>query len=102
MRVLKKKTLDNYGDSHPDAAASLMIWYRSMKKCEAKNLPELRNTFGSADPVGRNKDYACFNIKGNDYRLIADVLYVTQHVYIQEVLTHDEYTDKYVKRKKRK
>jgi len=32
-----------------------------------------------------------FDIKGNDYRLIAIVLYQVQRVYVRQVFTHKEY-----------
>ncbi len=33
-----------------------------------------------------------FNIKGNRYRLIARIIYVTQKVFVRRVLTHAAYT----------
>ena len=91
MRVIAKRTLNNYGDSHPDVVDALMDWYRKMMKCEAQHIHELRETFGTADAVGEGKRYTCFNIKGNTYRLIARVQYGNQAVYIKEILTHKEY-----------
>ncbi|WP_425445538.1 type II toxin-antitoxin system HigB family toxin [Tychonema bourrellyi] len=32
-----------------------------------------------------------FNIKGNRYRLIVDLIYDSQRIYIKYVLTHAEY-----------
>jgi mRNA interferase HigB len=32
-----------------------------------------------------------FNIKGNDYRLIVDILYDKGIIYIKDLLTHAEY-----------
>jgi len=102
MRVVAKRTLDKYGNSHPDIVDALMDWYYKMRRCQAKLLSELRQTFGTADAVGDNKEYTCFSIKGNHYRLITKIHYVSQIIYIHEVLTHDEYTIKFVNRKKRR
>ena len=41
-------------------------------------------------------DLNCFNIKGYNYRLIAGVHWGSA-VYVKELLTHAEYTKKYVK-----
>lgn len=101
MQVFKKRTLAEYGKEHPDALTPLMAWYGEIKSCTAKHRAELQQTFATADPVGRKKELTCFNIKGNDYRLIAKVQYRSQMVFIREILTHDEYTAKYVKGKKR-
>ncbi|MDR0866661.1 MAG: type II toxin-antitoxin system HigB family toxin, partial [Candidatus Symbiothrix sp.] len=48
-----------------------------------------KNTFHSVDSVG-NKRYI-FNIKGNNYRLVAIILFVPKYVYIRFIGTHAEY-----------
>jgi len=45
-------------------------------------------TFSTADMVGR---WTAFNIKGNQYRLIAAINYVFGRIYIRHVLTHAQY-----------
>ena len=45
--------------------------------------------FASADYVGNNR--IVFDIKGNDYRLVAVVLFVAGTVFIRWVGTHSEY-----------
>jgi hypothetical protein len=32
-----------------------------------------------------------FNIRGNNYRLVTRVVYVSQKVFVLKVMTHDEY-----------
>ncbi|WP_322745241.1 type II toxin-antitoxin system HigB family toxin [Nostoc sp. LEGE 12447] len=44
--------------------------------------------YPKAEAVG---NFTVFNIKGNNYRLIADIVYETQRIYIKYVLTHAEY-----------
>lgn len=59
-----------------------------MEAANWKTLPELKQTFNSADDVeGR----VVFNIGGNKYRLIAVIRYELSLVIIQRVLTHEEY-----------
>jgi mRNA interferase HigB len=48
----------------------------------------LKEDYPSADLVD---DLIVFNIKGNDYRLIAYVNYRFGEVLIKEILTHREY-----------
>ena len=101
MRVIAKSTQVEYDRSHADALAPLMEWYGNMRQCTARNLSVLRQTFSSADPVGDEKEFVCFNIKGHNYRLITAVHFRSQITFIHEVLTHAEYTRKYVKRRNR-
>jgi mRNA interferase HigB len=101
MRVIAKSTLVEYGRSHTDALGPLIEWYSNMRRCTARNMSELRQTFSSADPVGDRNEFVCFNIKGNNYRLITAVHFGSQITFIHEVLTHAGYTGKYVKRRNR-
>jgi mRNA interferase HigB len=51
-------------------------------------LMDVRNTFANADAVDK---WTVFNIKGNNYRLIAETNYKYKRLYIRHVLTHAEY-----------
>ena len=44
--------------------------------------------YPKAEAVG---NFTVFNIKGNRYRLIVDLVYASQRIYIKYVLTHAEY-----------
>ena len=50
---------------------------------------DIRDRYASASFVGHNR--VVFNIKGNDYRLIAAVAYRFQAVYIKFIGTHAQY-----------
>jgi mRNA interferase HigB len=54
-----------------------------------KNLNELRLTWRNTDCV---KGKTIFNIKGNRYRLIATVNYLSQTIVLSTLLTHEEYS----------
>ncbi len=54
------------------------------------NYAELRETFPSADQVGK---LTVFNIGGNNIRLIAAIHYNRKKIYIRAVLTHAEYNE---------
>lgn len=95
MRIISKRTLVEYGTKYADSRAPVLDWYLLMKGCTASNLTELRQTFLSADLVGPGSKQTCFNIKGNHYRLIVQIIYKAQVVYIHEFLTHSDYTKKY-------
>jgi mRNA interferase HigB len=73
---------------HSDLAGPLDAWYRLAKKADWNSLTDVRQLFPSADAVDR---FAVFNIKGNNYRLIVEINYLTKCVFIRHVLTHREY-----------
>jgi mRNA interferase HigB len=88
MRIITRKRLLEFAQKHPDAYTPLDDWYRITKSAEWKNLEEVKQFFSSAEAVG---NFTVFNIKGNTYRLIVDLIYSTQKIYIKYILTHAEY-----------
>ena len=52
-----------------------------------ENLVDIQNIYANAEAVG---NFTVFNIKGNNYRLIVDIIYSKQRIYIKYVLTHAE------------
>lgn len=88
MRVISRSRLLKFADRDQSAAEALDVWYRLARKAEWKTLSEVRETFRSADAVG---NFTVFNIKGNQYRLIVDIDYSRQRIFIKYVLTHQEY-----------
>ena len=59
---------------------------------------DARRTFQTADTI-KGTNLTCFNIGGNNFRLLAVISYDLQIVSIHELLTHTEYSEKYVWRK---
>ena len=57
---------------HPDTLSAVAHWYRLMKRGHFRSLAHLRETFPSADLVGK---LTVFNIGGNKVRLIAALHY---------------------------
>lgn len=88
MRIISRSRLLEFARRHRSAAEALDVWYRIAKRAEWQNLSEVREAFGSADAVG---NFTVFNIKGNHYRLIVDINYSRQCIFIKYVLTHKEY-----------
>ena len=90
MRVVKKKTIVEFYAMHSDAKVALEDWYERVSNAQWENFAQLRATFGSADNVGSRR--VVFNIKGNDYRLIAIVLFKIGMIYIRFIGTHAQYS----------
>jgi mRNA interferase HigB len=88
-RMAETDLLDFLGyQTHPDVSDTLYDWYRVTTKAEWKNLVDVQTVYPKAEAVG---NFTVFNIKGNHYRLIVDIVYSSQRIYIKYVLTHAEY-----------
>lgn len=89
MRVVAKPVLEAFWTLHPQAEQPLKAWYDEAKQARWQTPHDIRSQYASASFVGNNR--VVFNIKGNDYRLVAAVAYRYQAVYIKFIGTHAEY-----------
>ncbi|MDR1223063.1 MAG: type II toxin-antitoxin system HigB family toxin [Tannerella sp.] len=89
MRVVTFKRIQEYSESHPDSDSPLRNWYRRTTESEWRCFADMKQTFGDVDSAGNNR--FVFNIKGNNYRLIAIVIFASGKVYIRFIGTHEEY-----------
>lgn len=89
MRIVARKSLVAFYRKHADAEVALEEWYTKTSKADWSCFADIRSTFNTVDAV-ENKRFV-FNIKGNDYRLVAIVLFNIKIVYIRFIGTHNEY-----------
>lgn len=88
MNTISLKKIRGFVELHPDSKSSLTAWYKMAKKARWRSLAAVRQVYPHADLVGI---YTVFNIRGNQYRLIAEINYTFQQILIREILTHEEY-----------
>src|SRR5690349_14234744 len=89
MRIIAKKTLRSFWESHSDAQEPLLAWYREVEKEDWDTPAKVKAKYGNASIAGDNR--VVFNIKGNDYRLVVKTNYPYRVVYICFVGTHPEH-----------
>lgn len=89
MRIIAKRTLRQFWETHPDAEPSLQTWYKTVELAEWEMPADVKSYYASASILANNR--VCFNIAGNKYRLIVKIEYQLRLVYIRFVGTHAEY-----------
>jgi mRNA interferase HigB len=90
VRIFSRSTLVSFWRTHPDAEEPLRLWFTIVERASWNGPADIRAVFGSADFVTGNR--VIFNIKGNSYRLIAQVRYGPLFlVFIRFIGTHAEY-----------
>ena len=89
MKLINKEILDLFVKRHADAAKSVNRWIEILENATWQNHNELKELFPNADYVG-NSRYV-FNIKGNDYRIVAVVIFILNSATVCFVGTHAEY-----------
>jgi len=89
MVIISKTILVKFTQKHPLAAEPLNKWYEIVVGCTWRNFADIKKAFNAVDAVGN--DRFVFNIKGNDYRLVAMIFFNRRTVYIRFIGTHGEY-----------
>lgn len=89
MVIISYGTIKDFFDNHTDAKDALNNWYRIVSKADWSSYHDLKQMFNSADAVGN--DRFVFNIRGNNYRLVAMIFFNVRTVYVRFVGTHKEY-----------
>jgi len=89
MVVISYGKLRSFFELHADSEDALNNWYRLVLMADWSTYHEMKQMFNSVDAVGN--DRYVFNIRGNNYRLVAMVFFDVRTVYIRFVGTHAEY-----------
>jgi mRNA interferase HigB len=88
MDLIGKDVIYEFQKKHPKSKKPLNRWLELISSCIAKHPMDLRQTFGSVDPV---PPQTVFDVAGNDYRIITEIDYSTGTIIVTHVLTHQEY-----------
>lgn len=89
MIIISHKAIRMFVIKHPELLPSLERWYNITLKADWSGFNDVKKYFNSVDAVGNG--LFVFNIKGNDCRLIARIIFKTRTVFIRFIGTHKEY-----------
>lgn len=88
MHIITQKRIWEAKEKYPESASALDGWYRIIKNNNFTNFSQLKAVFSSIDKVA---ELYVFDIGGNKLRLIANIHFARQKLYVRGVLTHKEY-----------
>lgn len=97
MRVIARKTLRQFVDALKSSKdrkvvkSALDTWFHEVLRAAWKSPADVLKAYANASIVGR--DRVVFNVKGNDYRLVAAINYRHQIVFIKWIGTHADYDE---------
>jgi mRNA interferase HigB len=89
MRIIALSTLRVFWIKHPNAEIPLRSWNALASRAQWKSPAEIKEAFRNASFTGNNR--VIFNVKGNDYRLVAMVRYDKGLIFIRFIGTQIEY-----------
>jgi len=89
MRLVGQKLLTDFAKAHADARSPLQTWTAEVE--DARWLAQ-QDVMARYPQTSFLRDrIAVFNIKGNSYRLVAQISFKNGIVHVQRVGTHSEY-----------
>ena len=89
MRIIARKTLRDFWETHPDAEQALRAWFHDTKVAVWTGPSDIRAVYATASFLANNR--VVFNIRGNTYRLVVALNYDYGIVYIRFIGSHAEY-----------
>jgi mRNA interferase HigB len=95
MRIIARRTLIEFIESkkrhadHKALSQAVQAWFAEAKKAEWSSMSEIKELYRSASVV--SADRVVFNIKGNDFRLVAAVDFKRAILFIKWIGTHKDY-----------
>lgn len=88
-RIVAKRTIREFWEKHPDARDYLQTWYETAKGANWKKPEDIKQFYATVSILKNSR--VVFNIKGNDYRLVAKINDEKQWLFIRFIGTHKEY-----------
>ena len=91
MRLMTRKALHDYIDQprHVAARQPMLAWAATLEHSTWGTLVDVKNTFPATDHL--SGETVCFDIGGNKWRIIANVAFKHEIVFIKWIGTHAEY-----------
>jgi mRNA interferase HigB len=98
VHAISYKTLREFAETSPSALEPLKTWHKIASRAIWNDITDVRAVYPHADAAGK---CTVFNIGGNDFRLVVQIDFDAQVIYVKKVMTHAEYSFKNGERWKR-
>ena len=89
MRVIARSTLEAFWKQYPDGEQALRSWYQEALHANWHLPPDIKAQYRNASILKGSR--VVFNIAGNKYRLLVEVVYPIGVIYVKFVGTHKQY-----------
>jgi mRNA interferase HigB len=89
MKLLNKELLEKFVRKNASSSSAVNKWIEQMEGTVFSNHHELKSAFPTVDYIGKSR--YVFDIKGNDYRLVAIVIFAAGSLTVCFIGTHAEY-----------
>ena len=93
VHLIKKQTLEEFAYRHPRSKTSLEDWVEKLKFADWEQPGDMKETFNTADLLGKSSNRVIFDIGGNNFRMICKYVFGAKqaHLFVCWMGTHAEY-----------
>ena len=89
MHIISFRKFREFFEEDPNSKVALQDWHKRASKADWDNFSDIKKTFNSVNSVGNSR--FVFNVKGNHYRIIAQILFKVKRIYIRWIGNHKDY-----------
>ena len=89
MRVVAKKILREFWEKYSDSEEQLKTWHKEASKAKWISPNDIKSEYPKVSILKSGR--VVFNICGNKYRLITQINYIRQWVFIRFIGTQNDY-----------
>jgi mRNA interferase HigB len=89
VRIIARRALREFWETHADAEPPLRAWYHDVRKADWRSPADVKRVYANASIVADGR--VVFNIGGNKYRLVVAVNYRYRMCYVRFIGTHQAY-----------
>lgn len=90
MLLFNQQILEELVLKHANTLKPVQKWVNEVEAAKWSTFSDVKKTFKTADYVGN--DRIVFNLKGNNYRIIAIAIFIEGVLYLRWAGTHGEYS----------
>jgi len=93
VHLIKKQTIEDFVSGNARSKSPFQEWLSKLKFADWEKPADIKQTFSTADLLGKSSQRVVFDIGGNTYRMICKYAFgETQvHLFICWVGTHADY-----------
>ena len=95
VHLIRKETIESYVVANARSRSSFAVWLAAVKHADWNVPSDIKDTFGSADILGKGSNRVVFDIGGNNYRMICRYVFGEKqvHLFICWIGTHADYDE---------
>ena len=89
MHLVSESVIKKFFRKYSDSEKPLRKFIKAIKNAKWQSLADIKQVYNNVDYLGN--DHYCFDIRGNNYRLIAVIYFHIGRIYVRFIGTHKEY-----------